>query len=71
MKSERFSIEVGTGKKRVKLEHDGYTFSLLTMRNGFQWSGATVDDEILEMIKVALEKYECSEYIDNAKIQTK
>ena len=60
MKTERFSIEVGTGKKRVKLEHDGYAFSLLTMINGFQWSGATVDDEILEMIKVLLDKYESS-----------
>jgi hypothetical protein len=52
-------------RKKVKIQDSGYGVEFLTMRNGFQWSGFRVDDEILSMMKEAIEQY--FENIDNQK----
>jgi hypothetical protein len=45
-------------KKAVKLYHDGYGLQLCTMRNGYQWTCAPVDKELLLMIKDAIRFFE-------------
>jgi len=55
---DEFEIEIGEGKKRVKIVKDRYSLGLLVMTNGFQWSGATIGDySQLDMIIEAIEKY--------------
>jgi hypothetical protein len=44
-------------KKKIKIIEDAFGLSFLTMRNGFQWSGFRVDDEILSMMQEAIEQY--------------
>ena len=50
-------------KKKVKIEKDEYGLTLLTMMNGFQWWGNSVDDELLLMIRDAIGRYfvECGQ----------
>jgi len=47
---------------------DGYGLELYTMRNGYQWSGVGVDDEMLSMIKAAIDEH--FEIIDNKGINS-
>jgi hypothetical protein len=44
-------------RKKIKIIEDAFGLSFLTMRNGFQWSGFGVDDEILSMMQEAIEQY--------------
>lgn len=48
---------VEKGKKKVKITNDGYGIELYIMRNGFQWAGSGVDEEMLKMIQEAIGKY--------------
>lgn len=50
-------VLIERGKKKVKIEKDDYGLTLLTMMNGFQWWGNSVDDELLEMIRDAIGRY--------------
>lgn len=56
----RIDIVKGNGDKKVRIHDDGYGLELLTMRNGWQWSGAGVDDEILDLIVDAINDYKKS-----------
>ena len=51
------NIIIEHGKKKVRLHDDGYGLELLTMRNGYQWTGAGVDDELLDMLAQVIAKY--------------
>jgi len=44
-------------KKKVMIRDDGYGLELLTMINGFQWTGQPIDDEVLEMIEETIDAY--------------
>jgi hypothetical protein len=44
-------------RKKVKIQDSSYGVDFFTMRNGFQWSGFRVDDEILSMMQEAIEQY--------------
>ena len=46
-----------SGNKKVKITKDKYGTELYIMRNGFQWSGSPVDEEILSMILSVIEEY--------------
>lgn len=49
---------VVTSKKKVRIEGiNDNEIDFLTMRNGFQWSGMPVDDELLRMMKDAIIEY--------------
>lgn len=50
------------GKRKVKIQNDGYDLQLLTMRNGFQWTGQPVDDELLDMIIECINQYKNDPY---------
>jgi hypothetical protein len=55
--SEKLNIVSERGKKAVRLHDDGYGLELLTRRNGYQWTGAPVDDDILEMLEEVIDAY--------------
>ena len=57
MKTELFSIKESSEKKKVKIEDDGFGLYLFIMRNGHQWTGSSVDDELLSMIRSAIDDY--------------
>lgn len=44
-------------KKKVKIEKDGHCTTLLVMRNGYQWNGTGVDDQLLKMIRACIDDY--------------
>lgn len=52
-------IEKRSGKKAVRIVHDTKydQIDLCTMRNGFQWTGAAVDRELLGMIRDAINEF--------------
>lgn len=54
------AYEAVNGKRGVRIEADSwgsYRFvQLLSMRNGYQWSGMPVDRELLLMIQTAITK---------------
>ena len=51
MSNKRLVVEIKiSDKKAVKIERDKYSLSLLTIRNGLQWSGCTVDEDMLDTI---------------------
>ena len=51
-------VTISHCKKAVQISNDGiYGFEMKTMRNGFQWSGFPVDDELLDMIAEAIDAY--------------
>ena len=54
---EKVEIEKRIGRKKVKLECDGYGMYLFTMRNGSHWNGMAVDDELLDMILEVVNEY--------------
>ena len=45
------------GKKKVRIENDGYGLYLLFTQNGSQWAGSGVDEELLEMIRDSINEY--------------
>jgi len=45
------------GKKRVKIEDQGYGLEFFTMRNGWQWAGFDVDEELLKMMQDVIAEY--------------
>jgi len=57
MAEERVLILNENGKKKVKIQDDGYGLELYTMRNGYQWTGQGVDIEILEMMRTTISTY--------------
>ena len=52
-----FSIRESGDNKKVKIEDDGYGLTFFTMRNGFQWDRTDVDDELLAMMREAINDY--------------
>ena len=67
--NEHKTIEKTNGKKGVKLELAYGTLTLLTMRNGYQWSGCGVDDELMEMIVDVIDEYQSTK--DNIRMEHK
>ena len=45
------------GKKQVKLIKDCGRLELLTMINGFQWSGQPIDDDIIDLLEIVIDEY--------------
>ena len=58
MKEQQIRIEEINNKLGVKLVNDGYGLELFTMRNGYQWTGSGVNDEIIDMIINVLSEYQ-------------
>ena len=58
MKEQQIRIEEINNKLGVKLVNDGYGLELFTMRNGYQWTGSGVNDEIIGMIINVLSEYQ-------------
>jgi len=54
---EKKYIEKTNGKLRAKVEDDGYGTSLLTMRNGYQWTGQPMEPELAKLTIEALQEY--------------
>lgn len=50
-------VERQNGKRAVTIKKDEYGIELMTMRNGFQWTGMTVDAEVLAMLLDALNEF--------------
>lgn len=50
----------GRGPLGVKIVVDEYGMELLTCRNGYQWTGQPVTDELLALISLCIQKYETS-----------
>lgn len=56
-KTKRTHVLKESGKKKVCINNDEYGFEFSTMRNGHQWSGFTVDDELLRLMQDAINEY--------------
>lgn len=63
MGKKLFLIKESGHRKKVKITDDGYGLEFYTMRNGYQWSGFGVDDELLAMMRSAIDEY--FDIIDN------
>ena len=50
-------IEKLSGKKGVTIREDKYGIEVLTMRNGYQWSGMPMDDELIDMLEAAISEF--------------
>lgn len=53
-------IKLSNGKKKVELKFDDFAVGkpqLMTMRNGFQWSGVPIDKDLAKMIVDVLSEY--------------
>ena len=48
------NIEKVSGKKGVVIREDKYGIEVLTMRNGYQWSGMPMDAELIDMLEQAI-----------------
>ncbi len=57
MAEKELEVITTRGDRKVKIVHDGYSRHLFTMMNGFQWSGAPIDDEIIYMIEEVISTY--------------
>lgn len=53
-------IEKTDGKLKARVEDDGYGVSLLTMRNGHQWTGQPISRDLAVLTICVLQ-----EYLDN------
>ena len=53
----RLEITTTRDKKKVMIRADGDRLELLTMINGFQWTGQPIDDDVLEMIEETIYAY--------------
>ena len=54
---KRKNIIKENGKLKAKIEDDGYDVTLLTMRNGFQWTGQPIDKELAKLTIEVLQEY--------------
>ena len=45
------------GKKGVVIREDKYGIEVLTMRNGYQWSGMPMDAELIDMLEQAIVEF--------------
>lgn len=50
-------VEHRDGDRGVKIHEDQYGIEVLTMRNGFQWSGFRADRKLLEMLRDAMREF--------------
>ena len=51
------NIEKVSGKKGVVIREDKYGIEVLTMRNGYQWSGMPMDAELIDMLEQAIVEF--------------
>lgn len=51
------NIEKRKDKKGVVIREDKYGIEVLTMRNGYQWSGMPMDEELLDMLQEAIAEF--------------
>lgn len=51
------NIEKRNGKKGVVIREDKYGVEVLTMRNGYQWSGMPMDEELIDMLQAAISEF--------------
>ena len=56
-KDNKILVLVEDGRKKVKIQDDGYGLEIYTTRNGYQWTGQGVDKKMLRMIRNAITKY--------------
>lgn len=50
-------IEKRNEKRGVVIREDKYGIEVLTMRNGFQWSGMLMDAELIDMLEQAIVEF--------------
>ena len=50
-------IEKRNGKRGIVIREDKYGIEVLTMRNGFQWSGMPMDAELIDMLEQAIVEF--------------
>ncbi len=50
-------IEISHGDVKCKIERDKYDMNMLSTRNGYQWSGMPVDDEMIDMLHDLIIEY--------------
>ena len=50
-------IEKRNGKRGVVIREDKYGIEVLTMRNGFQWSGMPMNAELIDMLEQAIVEF--------------
>lgn len=55
--SDKILILKEDGKKKVKITNDWNELELSIMRNGFQWASCCVDEDVLRMIRDAINDY--------------
>lgn len=55
-------ILIEQGKRKVKIQNDGFDNALSVMKNGWQWTGFPVDDELLLMMRQAIHDYFTQKY---------
>ena len=53
----KMEIEKRNGKRGVVIREDKYGIEVLTMRNGFQWSGMPMDAELIDMLEQAIVEF--------------
>ena len=51
------NIEKVSGKKGVVIREDKYGIEVLTMSNGYQWSGMPMDAELIDMLEQAIVEF--------------
>lgn len=51
------NIEKRNGKKGVVIREDRWGVEVLTMRNGYQWSGMPMDEELIDMLQEAIAEF--------------
>jgi hypothetical protein len=55
---EVVEVKITSGeRKKVLITKNNYGIEIMTMKNGFQWSGMPVDEEMLDMLVECIEKY--------------
>ena len=54
------NIEKRNGKKGVVIREDKLGVEVLTMRNGYQWSGMPMDAELIDMLQEAIAEFKAT-----------
>lgn len=54
------NIEKRNGKKGVVIREDKWGVEVLTMRNGYQWSGMPMDAELIDMLQEAIAEFKAT-----------
>ncbi len=58
MSGETFKIEKNNGERtRVKIVKDDYSMDLMLMTNGYQWTGAPINDELIDLLEEVIKEY--------------